>query len=122
MRYLEIADLKLTLLQGDLPDDFDLVAISSFSAQIDEAYALADRFRSRGTMVVLGGLHVTSMPDEAQQHCDAVVVGEGEPHWLQLLEDAQSGVLKPRYDFIVPEFKLVDAPMPAFELLDISQL
>jgi radical SAM superfamily enzyme YgiQ (UPF0313 family) len=119
--YLEIADLKLTLLQDDLPQDFDLVAISSFSAQIDEAYELADRFRSRGTMVVLGGLHVTSLPDEAQEHCDAVVVGEGEPHWLRLLKDAQNGALKARYDCVVPEFKLADAPMPAFELLEISK-
>ena len=46
-------------------EPFDLVGISSFSAQIDEAYALADRYRQAGTAVVLGGLHVSLMPDEA---------------------------------------------------------
>ena len=84
--YFEIADLR-TL--ATIPDGFDLVAISSFSAQINEAYELADRYRAAGTPVVLGGLHVTSLPDEAAAHADAVVVGEAEPVWNELLADAE---------------------------------
>lgn len=57
--YLEIEDVAK---MEDLPDGFDLVAISSFSAQIHEAYALADQYRARGTPIVLGGLHVTALP------------------------------------------------------------
>ncbi|HET6163479.1 MAG TPA: radical SAM protein [Planctomycetota bacterium] len=59
----------------------DLVAISTFSAQIFEAYAIADRLRARGVQVALGGLHVSVLPDEAAAHADHVVVGEGEAAW-----------------------------------------
>jgi radical SAM superfamily enzyme YgiQ (UPF0313 family) len=70
--------------------------------------------------VVLGGLHVSMRPDEALEHADAVVVGEGECTWLDVLADAQHGVLRAKY---VParQFDLVDSPMPAFELLDIDR-
>src|SRR6195952_783256 len=54
----------------------DLVAISTFSAQIFEAYAIADRLRSAGVQVAIGGLHVSVQPEEAQQHADYVIVGE----------------------------------------------
>jgi len=105
-----------------LPTGFDLVLISSFSAQIKEAYQLADRYRAQRVSVVLGGLHVTSLPDEAALHCDAVVIGEGEAVWQQLLRDAAAGQLKRRYSsFDAAEFEMTSAPMPAFELLDISR-
>ena len=51
-------------------EGFDLVAISSFSAQIFEAYAVADHYRRQGVPVVMGGLHVSMLPEEALQHCD----------------------------------------------------
>jgi len=117
--YLEMQDLQQL---NELPSDFDLVAISSFSAQIFEAYGVADRFRQLNVPVVLGGLHVTSLPDEALEHGDAVVVGEGETVWLDVLTDVEAGKLKRRYrSFDGPELEMVDAPMPAFELLDISK-
>lgn len=117
--YFEIQELSQA---ESLPLDFDLVAISSFSAQIPEAYALADRFRAARVPVVLGGLHVTSMPAEAAQHADAIVVGEGEPVWLELLRDAEDGNLQLRYQALERvEFDLQDAPRPAFELLDIER-
>jgi len=81
LHYVEVPDLP----PGDaIPGEYDAVAISSFSAQIREAYTLADRYRRRGTKVVMGGLHVTAMPEEAMQHADAVVLGEGEVSWPQL--------------------------------------
>lgn len=98
---------------------FDLVAISTFSAQAREAYALADRYRAMGVPVVMGGLHVSALPDEAAAHADAVVIGPGESVWPRLLRDAEAGRLQPRYG---PEpFDLADAPMPAFELLEIDR-
>jgi radical SAM superfamily enzyme YgiQ (UPF0313 family) len=100
-----------------LPDRFDLVAISSLSAQVNEAYELADRFRALGVPVVLGGLHVTALPEEAGRHADAVVMGEGEPVWLEVLQDAEEGRLKRCYQ-AGGDFKLADSPIPAFELLD----
>ena len=74
-----------------------LVAISALTPSILEAYQLADAFRQRGIKVVLGGLHVTSCPEEAQRHADAIVIGEGEPVWQELLKDAEQGELKPVY-------------------------
>lgn len=117
--YFEVKDLREL---PALPRDFDLVAISSFSAQIGEAYTLADRFRAQGVPVVLGGLHVTSVPDEAGQHADAVVIGEGETCWHAVLCDAEQGRLQRVYRAVAArEFDLADAPMPAYELLDISK-
>jgi radical SAM superfamily enzyme YgiQ (UPF0313 family) len=114
--YQEILDLKSA---GPLPDNCDLVAITSLSAQIYEAYAVADYYRSRGVPVVMGGLHVSSEPEEALAHCDSVVVGEGEPVWPELLRDWQRDALKPRYmQTTRGGFDLAQAPCPRFELLD----
>jgi radical SAM superfamily enzyme YgiQ (UPF0313 family) len=115
--YLEVADIRQL---GELPDRFDLVAISSFSAQMNEGYELADRYRARGVPVVLGGLHVTALPEEAAGHADAVVVGEGEAVWRELLRDAEQGRLKKVYRGD-GQLDLALGPMPAFHLLDISK-
>jgi radical SAM superfamily enzyme YgiQ (UPF0313 family) len=112
--YLEVKELSK--LDG-CPDRFDLVAISSLSAQISEAYELADRYRALRVPVVVGGLHVTALPEEAGRHADAVVVGEGEPVWLEVLEDAEARRLKRSYR-ARRDFPLAEAPVPAFELLD----
>jgi radical SAM superfamily enzyme YgiQ (UPF0313 family) len=117
VEYLEIDDIRKL---GELPGGFDLVAISSFSAQINEGYELADRYRAKGVKVVLGGLHVTSLPDEAAEHADAVVVGEGETVWPSLLCDAERRGLQKFYRGD-GRFDLAHAPMPAFHLLDISK-
>jgi radical SAM superfamily enzyme YgiQ (UPF0313 family) len=118
IHYVEIPDLHAE--EGEL-EEFDLVAISSYSAQIDEAYELAHRYRARGIPTVLGGPHATALPNEAQKYCTSVVLGEGEPVWLELLEDAENERLKLIYDARKRDFSLADAPMPAFELLDISK-
>jgi len=116
-RYFEVEDIR----QLDaLPDGLDLVAISSFSAQINEAYELADRYRAEGVPVVLGGLHVTALPEEAAAHADAVVVGEGEALWPQVVGDAQSNRLQPYYR-ADGDFPLEEAPEPAFDLLDMPK-
>lgn len=116
VEYLEIADLEEDF---SLPDDFDLVAISSFSAQIDEAYGLADQYRRRDIPVVMGGLHVSALPGEAKEHCTSVVVGEGEELWPLVLSDFQRRELKPYYvQSPSGNFDLSEAPIPRFDLLD----
>ena len=119
--YIEVDDIDKSPAFFDHLAGFDLVAISSFSAQILEAYQLADLLRGQGVRVVMGGLHVTCMPDEAGQHCDAVLVGEGELAWPQLVSDAEQDRLQPRYGSVDEEFDLAHAPMPAFELLDMER-
>jgi len=74
------------------------LAILAFTSQIDEAYALADRYRAAGVPVVLGGLHVSLLPDEAAHHADSVVLYGAESAWPRLVEDFQRGQLKPRYE------------------------
>ena len=112
--YREIQDVKP---EDDL-EMFDLVGISSFTAQIDEAYALADRYRAAGVPVVLGGLHVTLMPDEAAQHADAVVINGAEGAWPSLVEDVQRGELQSRYEGLRSGvFKAPNYVHPRFDLL-----
>jgi radical SAM superfamily enzyme YgiQ (UPF0313 family) len=116
VEYHEIADLK-TL--PELPDHFDLVALTSLSAQIYDAYAVAAHYRRMGIPVVMGGLHVTSLPEEAKAHCASVVVGEGEPLWPQVLDDFERGHLRSFYrQDPAGAFDLREAPMPRFDLLD----
>lgn len=69
----------------------DLVAISTFSAQVFEAYAIADRLRAAGVKVAMGGLHVSVLPEEAAAHADYVAIGEGEHVWPRVVEAAQRG-------------------------------
>ena len=112
--YREVAELPA---EGDL-EDFDLVGISSFTAGIDEAYALADRYRAQGTPVVLGGIHVSLMPEEAQCHADAIVLDGAEGAWPRLIEDFRAGGLRPRYQGA--RDKVFGAPLyarPRFDLL-----
>jgi radical SAM superfamily enzyme YgiQ (UPF0313 family) len=114
VEYHEIADLKKL---PELPADFDLVAISTFTAQFYEACEVADYFRARQIPVVMGGITVSSLRDQALEHCASVVVGEGELLWPELLADFERGSLKPAY-VAQREFNLADAPMPRFDLLD----
>ncbi len=116
IEYHEIADLHAA---GDLPDDFDLVALTSLSAQIFDAYAVADRYRALGIPVVMGGLHVTSVPDEALEHASAIVIGEGEPLWPCVLADFERDDLQRIYrSEPAGLYELSQAPMPRFDLLD----
>ena len=86
----------------------DLVAISALTASIDEAYELSRCLRAHQIPVVIGGLHVTACPDEAEAHCDAVIVGRGETVWSQVLHDAQRGQLRKR----PVAFRLMEARSP----------
>jgi radical SAM superfamily enzyme YgiQ (UPF0313 family) len=118
-REIELDYLEMSVV-GDPPEppgEFDAVAISSFSARIKDAYRLADHYRSLGVKVILGGLHVTALPEEARLHADAVVAGEGELSWPYVLRDLQRGTLRPLYDSRSRSFDLAGAPLPRYELL-----
>jgi radical SAM superfamily enzyme YgiQ (UPF0313 family) len=110
---VEIPDIN----QHDINPDFDLVAISTYSAQIFEAYELADRYRAKGIKVVIGGPHVTLLPEEAKPHVDSVVIGEAEPVWGELVNDFKQGKLKPYYKAI-NVYDLGQSPLPRYEFLD----
>jgi len=81
----------------DFADRPDLVGITTMTATAPRAYEIADRYRALGTKVVLGGIHASMVPDEAQQHADSVVIGEAEAIWPRVISDADAGCLEPRY-------------------------
>ena len=76
------------LTLGDTPD---LVVIQVYITNAYRAYSLADRYRARGSFVVLGGLHVTSLPEEAAGHADAIFLGPGEQTFPRFLTDFRNG-------------------------------
>lgn len=94
--------------------DFDLVAISVITGTAVEGYRLADHFRSRGSKVVIGGVHATLLPEEAALHADSVMTGFAEIVWPQMCRDFCIGALKSRYDGGSPE--LVGLPWPRRDL------
>lgn len=113
LEYFEIADIRDS---PELPA-CDLAAISSYTAQVKDAYTVAQRYREVGVKTVMGGLHVTALPDEALRHCDVVVVGEGELSWPALLDDVEHGRLRRVYRSEGQHFDLGQAAVPRFDLL-----
>lgn len=96
----------------------DLVAISSFTAQINEAYRIADRLRDAGICVALGGLHVSVQPEEAFLHADHVIVGEGEAVWpfvVQAAEHGESGRIWDANKY--SPVRAHELPLPRYDLL-----
>ena len=86
---IEICDEHVEALNED--DAPDLVVIQVYITSAYRAYRLADRYRSRGAHVALGGLHVTSLPDEAAEHADTIFLGPGEDTWPRFLADFRRG-------------------------------
>lgn len=87
----------------DLEQECDLVAISCMTANAPRAYVLCHEFKKRGKTVILGGVHTTILPDEALQHADAVVIGEAEGVWENLLIDFELNHLKRTYHNPTPD-------------------
>ena len=84
--------------QLDLNDEPDLVIIQVYITNAYRAYQIADHYRARGSYVVLGGLHVTSLPDEAAPHADTIFLGPGEHTFPQFLQDLAAGSPQRRYE------------------------
>ena len=81
----------------DLHDDPELVVIQVYITSAYRSYKIADHYRKQGAFVALVGLHVTSLPDEAAQHADAILLGPGEDTWPQFLRDFRAGHPAKRY-------------------------
>lgn len=101
----------------DFDERVDLVGITVLTMAAPRAYEIADKYRKQGVAVVLGGIHPTVLPEEAIQHADAIVIGEAENAWSQLLGDFQKGDMKKIYS--QEELcKLDSLPFPRWELLN----
>ncbi len=112
VEYLEVRELD------EVPSRFDVVFLSFLTATAPEAYRLAEQFRKKGTLTILGGLHVTLNAREAQGHGDVIIIGEGEPVMTRLMDDLEQDNVQSIYrarDFA--PFDFCDAPLPRFDLL-----
>jgi radical SAM superfamily enzyme YgiQ (UPF0313 family) len=127
-RWLRIPQLTLPLITGLTPpehkvviveeefeglpldDHWDVVGITAMTANALRAYELASIYRHNGTKVILGGIHPSVMPEEAAQFADAVVVGEAEGVWQQVLYDVKWNQLKKFYYNLQPD--LSASPLP----------
>ena len=103
----------------DIPKNLnvDLVGMTVITGSANRSYNLATKFRNEGKTVVLGGPHVTLVPEDAIQFADSIVIGYSEDTWPQLLNDFKNGKLKERY-IQNPDLSLANRPFPKRELLD----
>ncbi len=79
-------------------EEADLVGITAFTSNINRAYEIARTYRERGIKVVMGGIHVSMLPDEALKYADSVVIGEAEGIWGQVISDFENDHLAPKYE------------------------
>jgi len=131
-------NLNLALLAGYAPQDVEVRIVNDFVEEVDldwpcdlvgittliscapRAYQLGDEFRRRGAKVVMGGFHASWFPEEAARHCDAVVIGEADELWPQVIDDFRSGRLHSIYK--AEEFpKLTGLPVPRYDLINQKQ-
>ncbi|MGO8676271.1 MAG: B12-binding domain-containing radical SAM protein [Limisphaerales bacterium] len=99
---------------------FDVAAVSCATLTSFRAYDVADEFRRRGVPVLLGGPHTFFHSEEAGEHCDAVGIGEAEPIWATMIEDALHGRLARLYRAEqLPD--LAGLPPPRYDLLDLRR-
>ncbi len=99
----------------DLDDEPELVVIQVYITSAYRAYQIADHYRAKGAYVCLGGLHVTSLPDEAAIHADTIFTGPGEDTWPEFLNDFQANQPRKRYDSKTRT--LTNLPFPRRDLI-----
>jgi len=92
----------------NINDEPDLVVIQVYITNAFRAYKIADHYRKKNAYVILGGLHVTSLPEEAAQHADTIFIGPGEDTFPEFLKDFRNKTPKKRYVSIIRTLK--DAP------------
>ncbi|HTA29388.1 MAG TPA: radical SAM protein [Candidatus Cybelea sp.] len=102
----------------NLDEPADVVALTTWTMSSYRAYDLAREFRKRGRKVIFGGPHIYWFHEEAREHGDAVGIGEAEPLWKTMLEDAAAGRLKPVYRAAQVK-DLSNLPMPRYDLLNL---
>jgi radical SAM superfamily enzyme YgiQ (UPF0313 family) len=100
--------------------DADLIGITGITSQINRGYEIADIFRKKGKKVVMGGIHVSAMPEEAKKHATSIVIGEAEDLWEVIIEDFRGNQLKEVYksDAYTDLKKLV---IPRYDLLKLNR-
>lgn len=100
--------------------DADLIGITGITTLINRAYKIADIFRKKGKKVIMGGIHVSAMPNEAKNHADSILIGEAEDLWEVIIEDFRTNRLKKEYksETYTDLKRLV---IPRYELLKLNK-
>jgi radical SAM superfamily enzyme YgiQ (UPF0313 family) len=112
----EVIHIDEIVQQINFDIDVDLVGITANTPAAPHAFSISQKFQARGIPTVIGGPHATLMPEETKEHCDAVVIGEGETVWAQVLRDVELGDIKPFYRCdVLPD--LVNMPHPRWDLI-----
>jgi radical SAM superfamily enzyme YgiQ (UPF0313 family) len=113
---VRIVDCRVQAIDYEAP--VDLVGITAMTCEAPGAYEIADAFRARNVPVVMGGYHASFMPEEVRLHADAVVIGEAELIWRDVIEDFRSG--RPRSSYMADRLcdLAADVPVPRRDLLD----
>ncbi len=93
-------DDRMEEIPYDEPTDVVAITVETFTAR--RAYEISKEFRRRGVPVVMGGMHAMLLPEELEEHCDAVIIGDAEPVWETVMEDCRKGTLKKRYEVVQP--------------------
>jgi radical SAM superfamily enzyme YgiQ (UPF0313 family) len=88
-------DDRMEAIPFDEPTEAALLSVETYTAQ--RAYQIASEYRKRGIPVIFGGFHATLMPEEAEQYAEAIVIGEAEPVWPEVIDDLRHARLKKRY-------------------------
>lgn len=110
-------DIKVELIDANKEPfspkdtDADLIGFTVLTPQAPWAYRMADELRQLGKKVVLGGIHVTALPDEAKTHADSIVLGEAENVWKEVLDDAGAGRMKQVYEGEFPNIDGLSRPV-----------
>lgn len=112
--FIKFIDETFLIPDYEKIEDFDIVLISSMSATANRAYFIADIFKKKGIKVVLGGIHVSFLPQEALKHCDQVVIGEAEEIIIDIIEERiRSKIVKG-----VKSDNISKYPMPDYSLIE----
>ncbi len=93
----------------------DIVGITAYTASVNRAYEISQIYKKQGIPTVMGGIHVSMVPDEAEKYCSSVVIGEAESIWPKVLKDFEAGCLKKRY--IGKQTDLKNLPVPRRDIL-----
>lgn len=88
-------DDRMEQIPYDEPTDLVGITVETFTAR--RAYEISEEFRKRGVKTVMGGMHAMLIPEEVEEHCDCVIVGDAEPVWAKMIEDHRAGDLRKRY-------------------------
>ena len=110
---VSLTDENVTVI--DFQKEIDLVGITALTITAKRAYEIADTFRAIGVKVILGGSHPSALPKEASQHADAIVIGEAEGIWANVIEDFKANNLQKMYSQR-EQPSLLNLPIPRRDL------